>query len=283
MVDSKLVSLSKGLKDDQCHRVGVGYSVYCVIEIDNKCRDLTLTDAQVSDVSGTTDVDGTAYEPPAQTIPPGNKMKFAHRKTSFSTRGACGVLTYGFSRHSLDRQLQVMWSVPYTHDLYLNWAAAGIGTEAASENLFNSMYQSEQPHGFSRAFASDNDAVFEYTAYDQWLRIKAAIQPSYQCGYHITIKDIKDNVTHLFLKKIDQLIQSQEYLFDWLGHFVKSVYHQDVAVNSVQTATAATGIVGTVLLFTPLAPIGSLMLVGSAAASLATDAAEAVADSVKSG
>ena len=61
------------------------------------------------------------------------------------------------------------------------------------------------------------------------------------------------------------------------------MWGQEIAVNSVKTANAAGGIVGTVLLFTPLAPVGLLTLGATAVVGIGTSAGDWIASSIKSG
>lgn len=57
----------------------------------------------------------------------------------------------------------------------------------------------------------------------------------------------------------------------------------EIGVNSVKTATATVGVVGTALIFTPLAPIGVVLSVGSAIAGIGTWAGDSIYSSIKNG
>jgi hypothetical protein len=59
-----------------------------------------------------------------------------------------------------------------------------------------------------------------------------------------------------------------------------SVYEKEV--NSVKTINAAGGIAGTVMLFTPAAPIGLLVLGATAVSGIGTSAVDWIASSMKS-
>lgn len=58
-----------------------------------------------------------------------------------------------------------MWSVPFDHNLHINWASAGIGSEEANENLFNKLYTEPVKANFNRSPANNKPAIFEYNCY----------------------------------------------------------------------------------------------------------------------
>jgi hypothetical protein len=59
-----------------------------------------------------------------------------------------------------------MWSAPFDFNLYSNWAAVGLGTETASEELYEKLYNQKKLKGFLRAPANEKPAKFEYVCYD---------------------------------------------------------------------------------------------------------------------
>ena len=82
-------------------------------------------------------------------------------------------------------------------------------------------------------------------------------------------------------KTIKKLIKKREEISKCCAELIENIKTQEIAVNSVKTAGTVASIGGTILLFTPLAPVGAVALAGSAAGLVATSIGDFIATKVK--
>jgi hypothetical protein len=105
----------------------------------------------------------------------------------------------------------------------------------------------------------------------------------HRCTFKVDVEDVTMNPCYIFFAKIDQLIQAKVYLLEWIKKFISTMMGQELGVNSAKSLNVAGGIVGTCLIFTPLAPIGVLTLSANAVISLIISAGGWIATSIRSG
>ena len=80
-----------------------------------------------------------------------------------------------------------------------------------------------------------------------------------------------------------KLINVRNDQISWLGGFIEDMTTHENAVNGVKTGAAAVGVLSTVALFTPLAPLGVAGLITGGVAGAATSIGDLIANQVKNG
>lgn len=93
------------------------------------------------------------------------------------------------------------------------------------------------------------------------------------------IAQLKDDL----LQSGGAVVKARNQQIKWLDVFIGSMKGHEVGVNIAKTTTTVGTVVGTVLLFTPLAAVGVGTLVASAVGSVATTAGDLIANKVKDG
>lgn len=91
----------------------------------------------------------------------------------------------------------------------------------------------------------------------------------------------KHEVPSSLLGNLEELIKTREELTTKLRKFSEDIRNQEIAVSSVKTAGAVTTVAGTILMFTPLFPLGAGITVSSTAALAATSLGDWIAEEVK--
>ena len=89
------------------------------------------------------------------------------------------------------------------------------------------------------------------------------------------------NIPYGLPKTIADLIKKRKEISRSCEKLIEDIKKQEIAVNSVKTAGTVAGIGGTILLFTPLAPLGAVAIAGSAAGLVATSIGDFIANKVK--
>lgn len=97
---------------------------------------------------------GNCHSPPQPIVRPMKTEVCNFSKSSGSTSGAVGLLTYDVIRKGSQKakeKIAIMFSVPYDYNLYKNWAAVGIYDQGreSNEDLYKEMYYNDQV-SFSR-------------------------------------------------------------------------------------------------------------------------------------
>lgn len=105
----------------------------------------------------------------------------------------------------------------------------------------------------------------------------------HRSALEITIEDLRDNPVHILFDRWQKLIDIQDELIGFLKEYESNIRTQEIAVNSVKTANAGFSIAGTVLLFTPLAPLGLGLMAFGGVSAIATSAGDSIANKVKGG
>ena len=100
-------------------------------------------------------------------------------------------------------------------------------------------------------------------------------------NYTAAMSDLLDTIPYDLLDTMQSLIDKRQQISDWCHRLIDDIKTQEIAVNSTKTAGTVASIVGTVLLFTPLAPAGALTLAGGTAAVVATSIGDYIATQVK--
>lgn len=88
------------------------------------------------------------------------------------------------------------------------------------------------------------------------------------------------DIPYNLLNTLEDLIRKRESISRWLQELINTVEKQEVAVNSVKTAGAVGGILGTILLFT-LPPVGAAALAASSLSAVATNIGDMIANKVR--
>lgn len=96
----------------------------------------------------------------------------------------------------------------------------------------------------------------------------------HRCTFTVDVEDVTMNPCDMEFAKIYQLIQAKVYLLERIKNFISTMMGQEFGVNSAKSLNAAGGIVGTYLIFTPLAPIGVLTLSANAVILVITSAGD---------
>ncbi|XP_022086970.1 uncharacterized protein LOC110977292 [Acanthaster planci] len=85
------------------------------------------------------------------------------------------------------------------------------------------------------------------------------------------------------LDQLSDMIGTRKEMIDWLKDFIDDIKTQEIAINSTKTGAAALGVISTIGLFTPFAPLAIGGLVASGGAAVATTIGDLIANKVKSG
>ncbi|XP_042337453.1 DELTA-stichotoxin-Hcr4a-like [Plectropomus leopardus] len=142
------------------------------IELTNLTSNFYLADPKVYLDSG------SVHSPPEPTVRSMRKELCNFTKTSTSTSGAVGVLTYDLLRYREDNAIEriaIMFSVPYDYNLYENWLALGIFNpdKECNEGLYKEMYYNKEQTGFVREKPNGSSLTYEGRNVD----IKATMSP----------------------------------------------------------------------------------------------------------
>jgi len=99
------------------------------------------------------------------------------------------------------------------------------------------------------------------------------------------IVEILQNNKHMIpmslSKNLNILLSSRESLSTKLQEFAEDIRVQEIAVNLVKTVGTTGTVIGTILLFTPFAPLGAGITVASTAGLASTSLGDWIADQVK--
>lgn len=112
---------------------------------------------------------GNCHSPPQPIVRPLKTEVCNFTKTSGSTKGAVGVLTYNIIREGCGdskEMLAIIFSVPFDYNIYKNWVAVGIydqppnNQEKSTKKLYEEMYYKNQT-SFTRAEANGCCIVYK--------------------------------------------------------------------------------------------------------------------------
>ena len=94
---------------------------------------------------------------------------------------------------------------------------------------------------------------------------------------------IDPNLLSKLLNQLTKMINSRGEMAGWLKDFIEDIRKQEIAINSTKTGAAALGVVSTIGLFTPFAPLAVAGLVTAGGAGVATSIGDLIANKVKGG
>ena len=97
------------------------------------------------------------------------------------------------------------------------------------------------------------------------------------------LRDNEDLIPKDLVKNLNALFESRTTLSKKLGEIISKVEDQELAMKITKGTLAGTGVLGTILLFTPLAPLGAAVLGVSAAGATVVSITDLIITAVREG